>query len=166
MGTEVRYFRSQNYTAEEEISKDRALGGGTYVRVAFVHNQPERAEIFSRGQLEELVYYGHEPQDADFARAHYEEFGSIPITIYGLPARTAEGELQTLSGWNPSGELFHITKRLVDDQGEPIREEVRDASGALLGVRRFEYNGCELTRIVFTRADGAEIIELKDWFLE
>lgn len=162
MDTQFRYFRSQIYTENEEMSKDQALREGTYVRTAFTDNRPERAEIFNRSQLKALVYYGRNPQDAELARTHIEEYGSVPMTIYGPSSRTAEGELQTLSGWNLVGELFHFTKRLVDDRGEPLREEVFAANGALLGIRRFEYNGGELTRIVFTRADGAEIVELED----
>jgi len=162
MGTQIRYFRSQKYTVEQEMSEEEALREGTYVRTVFDNNQPYRAEIFNRGELKELIYYGRDPRDTDFVCRLIKEQGPIPVTIYGSPAPTAQGELQTLSGWNPLGELFHITTRLVDDRGEPLREEVFDASGALLGIRTFEYRQRALTRIIFTRADGAEIVELED----
>jgi hypothetical protein len=166
MSTHTRYFRSQKYTAEEEASESQALASGTYVRVAYLDHQPQYAEVFSRGELKEVVYYGHEPLDSDFARARFQEHGRIPVTIYGLPTRDANGEWQTFSGWNPKGALFHVTRRLVDDRGEPLQEEVRDGAGALLGVRRFEYHRGELSRVIFTRPDGAEIIELEDWSME
>jgi hypothetical protein len=51
---------------------------------------------------------------------------------------------------------------LVDDHKEPLREEIVDSQGALQGIRRFEYAGTHLARIIFARADRAEIVERED----
>jgi hypothetical protein len=162
MNSRVDYFRSQKYTTDEQISEVRALQIGTYVRAIFDDNGPERAEIFNEGQLKALVYYGRDPQDYNLARRHCEEYGLINMTICGPPLFTPEGTLQILSKWSPSCEPVQTIKQLIDDRGEPLREEVFDGGGAPQGVRRFEYDGTDLIRIVFTRADGAEIIELED----
>ena len=162
MSTGVRFFQSQNYTADQEIAETRALEKGSYVRVAFAGEQPERAELFMEGRLHSVIYYGRDPGDRDLARQHREHYGAVAMTIYDRPAPTGEGELQTLSEWNSAGELIQITRRLVDGTGNAQREEIVDSRGALRGVRQFEYEGTYLARVVFTRADGAEIIELDD----
>jgi hypothetical protein len=162
MDKEVRYFRSQTYLPEYEISEDLAGQRGTYLRVTFRDDEPERAKIVVKGELQELIYYGRDPRDASLVHQHREKYGAVPLTIYAPASRTAEGDLLTLSGWNPAGELFHITKRLVDKNGEPLREEIFDGDGTSRGVRHFIYGGGKLLRIVFTRSDGAEIIELED----
>jgi len=162
MSAKVRYFRSQNYRFDQEISEKHALEKGFYVRGTFIEEQPERAEIVIQGQLDSVVYYGRDTKDRDLVRQHRQQYGAVAMTIYDRPLLTPEGELQTLSEWNASGELIQITKRLVDDHKEPLREEIVDSQGALRGIRRFEYEGTYLARIIFTRADGAEIVELED----
>jgi hypothetical protein len=162
MSTAVRFFQSQSYTADQEIPEKRALEQGNYVRVAFAAEQPERAELVMAGRLHSVIYYGRHPGDRELAQQHREHYGPVAMTIYSRPAPTAEGELLTLSEWNPAGELIQITRRLVDGAGNAQREEIVDSAGALRGVRRFEYEGTYLARVVYTRADGAEIIELDD----
>jgi hypothetical protein len=162
MRSQVRYFRSQDYTVSAEMTEECALREGTYVRARFTGSLPERSEVIIKGQLRAVIYYGHDPKNGGLVRQHREEYGAVQMTIYGHPLLTPEDELQTLSEWNAAGELIQTTQRLVNNRGEPLREEIADRHGTPLGIRRFEYAGTDLVRIVFEGADGARIIELED----
>jgi len=162
MSTQVRYFRSQNYIPGEELPEDRALAGGFYVRAVFDGDTPLYAEVFARNTLQNVIHYGCDLSDPELLPSHRRRYGTAALTAYAPPVRAPEGELHTLKEWEAKSDLFFTTKRLVDPRGEPLREEIFDSQGAFRGVRRFEYEGAELTRIVFTRADGVEIVELED----
>jgi hypothetical protein len=162
MSSRVRYFHSQDYTASSEMPEEYALRDGTYVRAHFTGSLPEHAEIFVERQLCAVIYYGRDPGDGSLVRRHRQQYGALQMTIYGHPQSTPEGEIQTLSEWNPAGELIQTTRRLVNSRGEPLREEIVDNHGAPSGIRRFEYAGTDLVRIIFERADGERIVELED----
>ncbi len=68
--TNIKYFESQVFNEEEEISYSEALKRSLYVACHFVENTPDFAELIGHGKIDRVVYYNREWPNEGLLKTH------------------------------------------------------------------------------------------------
>jgi hypothetical protein len=156
----VRYFASQVYSAEDQITEEQAAAAGAFVRAHFVGERVDHAEIVAaRERLQYVVYY--RPQvSADVAQRHRERYGEVPFRVSLAPRADGARTMIEEYVYDRAGALIEREQTALDEQGRPSLQRFFDAEGRLHQTVEFEYatNG-ELAFVRTRNAAGAIVSE-------
>lgn len=152
---ETRYYDSQIFKPENELSADVVAERAHFVRAFVSHDTVERAEIVNDGKIKKVLYLREEWSPV-IAELHGELYETPPPFEVRTPDRNVDGMiLRDTYVCSPTGTLNEVQREISDLQGW-IREEQRlDSTGALLLVSTYEYNDeGEITTVTTRDATG------------
>ena len=162
MSGETRYFCSQIYTDDKEISEVQALETGSYVRAVFRGGNVDRAEVVMWKAIHHVVYYERTWPDTLLLAFHQSHYSGVPFKVSGSPVSVPGGTDFDVYEVEANGRLQRVIRRRLDRRGNPVTESFRGPEGADLGSFRYEYQAGELRRVVEVRPDGTERLEFEE----
>jgi hypothetical protein len=140
--TQNKYFDSQVFEQDSEITESEAKALGIYVR-AFIddHGHMHRAEVVRDHQVTEVVYHGVEGDlDTALREQHRAAYPGVPFQITGAPVATEQGQERRKERYDAGGTLTAVVIEVLDDRGELLTEFRRDPHGVLTSRTEYEYD--------------------------
>jgi hypothetical protein len=157
---EIRYYRSQVFTADDEMTPEQARSASGFVRAFAIDGKVVRAEIVSApDKIDYVAYYEVAPSE-NLIRQHRERYGARPFHI--SPPRRQENEYVVAETYeyNAHGELIEREQTYLDAKKWPRLQRRLAPNGDLLETVEYEYEADGNLAIVRTRAaDGTVLHE-------
>lgn len=115
MEEQLRYYESQQYVPEDQLTAEEALGRGSFVRAHVIADRVDHAEVVIASETSKVVYY-RERASAEIVEWHQHRYGQRPCEI--RTPRRSEGDLQIAEThlYNAAGTLTEIN-RLIEGAG-------------------------------------------------
>jgi hypothetical protein len=164
MQDQFRYFRSQVYTADQEISEAETRESGGYVAAVFSEDSPVYAEVRGGGGgVTKVVYYDRPAADAAHAEAHAAKYGGgTPFEVITQTLDEGGRRARDIYHYGGGGALAGIDREWLDERGEVTSEVHMDAGRRVVSRVEYEYgDDGALTRAQEFDADGTLIDEYK-----
>lgn len=140
--TQTKYFDSQVFEQDSEITESEAKARGIYVR-AFMdgHGSVYKAEVVHDHQVTEVVYQGVEGElDIALREQHRAAYPGVSFQMTGAPVATEQGQERRKERYDAGGTLTEVVIEVLDDRGELLTEFRRDPHGALTSRTEYEYD--------------------------
>lgn len=158
---ETRYYDSQVYLPENELSAADVSTRKSYVKAHFSNGAIERAEVVINGSLNRVVYY-RDVWSEVVGELHRELYDAVPYRV-SLPDRRENGadvrdvyicnkdgalveierSISSADGWiqqedrlRPDGSVMLTAEYAYNDEGEIVTVTTRDGSGKVLSVEK------------------------------
>lgn len=155
----VRYFRSQVFAEDEEMTEAEALGAGSYVAAHYLGSSPDYAEVHAGGRIE-VVYYERPLPHESLVEAHRAKYGNVPFKI--LTPMSAQGGRRGREVYHYGGDgvLWGVDEEQYDERGEMVLERHMDEERRLVGTVEYEYDeDGRLCRARELNPDGTVVYE-------
>lgn len=161
--TNVKYFESQVFSTEEEISYSEALNRSWYVACHYSDNTPNFAEVIGHGKVDKVIYYKRKWPDEDLLKQHLSQYKDYPFEVISLPMEIDGKHIRERFFCNSAGQLQAITQEHINYQGDLLREVRMDSQRKLYGSIEYEYDASgELSIVRELAPDGTVISEDDD----
>jgi hypothetical protein len=158
--TNVKYFESQVFSTEEEISYSEALNRSWYVACHYSDNTPDFAEVIGHGKVDNVVYYNRKWPDEDLLKQHLSQYKDCPFEVISLPIEIDGKQIREIFLCNSAGQLQAITEEHLNSEGDILRDIRMDSQRNLYGSIEYEYDASGEISIVRELApDGTVILE-------
>ena len=159
----VKYFPSQVFSEEEEISYAEALNRSYYVACHYSNDTPDFAELIGHGKLDRVVYYHRKWPDEGLLTQHLTRYKDCPFEVISSPIEIDGKRIHEKFFCNGAGQLqaiTQITEEHLNDGGVLEREIRMDAQRSLYGSIEYEYDASgEISIVREIAPDGTVILE-------
>ncbi len=144
--THLRYFDSQVFQPEAELSRAEAVQRGHYLACYYTEGedqtQPERAEVMRHTEtgvnIRRVIYYNRALPHTQVIYQHMARYPGLPFDIV-LPLTTTDDEtVRTDYHYAPTGHLRYTTTTRWN--ARHFLEIRRDPQGHLIGSLESEYD--------------------------
>jgi hypothetical protein len=156
-----KYFESQTFDLESELSQAEAIARGNYVLCYFnANNEPDYAELIEEEKIYRIVFYNRNWPNEELLKQQLMSAEKVPFEINLKSDLSKSGEIQKSYNFTPDGQLDLIIERHIDTHGDLQLEIYRDNSQNLLGKIEYEYSSTgDLASSREYAADGELISE-------
>lgn len=156
----IRFFRSQTFSVEAELTEAQAAELDAYVRAVFRDGRPTRAELIGGGALERVAYYECDWPSDRVRRVHRELYPGIGATIISAKRPVGDERYETTStDLDAALEIEGRWTRLCNGDDELLLEEHFAADGTLIEGMRYEWRRGDVERVWLRAADGNETLD-------
>jgi hypothetical protein len=150
-----RYFISQVYDEESEITEAEAFERACYVVCYFSEEKPEYAELIENGEIYRVIYYEkHWPHREDFIARQLSRKDKTPYEI-ALPSEYLDNEeISKYYCFKAEGEFDFILENHIDSNGNLLSEIHLDENHIAISSTDYEYD--ETGELLFIREYNVE----------
>lgn len=166
MMTSSRYFQSQVFDKESEMSHLEALKRGSHIECYFLNEKPSYAEFVEDERIYYVFYYNRRWPDRDLVNQHLSRY-DVPFEIVTPSLKNQDVNIVQHFAHKKTGELESITEKYLNDEDNYLREVSMDKDRNVIGILEYEYNAAgDLKYTRELRPDGAVISEYDCEYLE
>lgn len=137
MSEQTRYFRSQVFTTDEEISEKEALSSGIYIAAHYENGRLNFAEVHVEG-LHEVIYYEPLTATESLMHSHITKYGNVPFKVMRTISRDNGGKVREISHFDGTGKFLGVKREHLNQSGNPVLELHMGPARNL--VTRIEYD--------------------------
>jgi hypothetical protein len=157
-----KYFESQTFNSQSELSQAEAIARGNYVLCYFdANNEPDYAELVEDAEIYRIVFFNRNWPDKEILQKQLEATIKVPFEVNLKSNLSENGEIRKSYNFTPEGQLDLIVERHINLDGDLQSEFYRDEHQNLLGRIEYEYDQ-HTGDLAFSReyaADGGLISE-------
>lgn len=136
-----RYFTSQVYNKDSELSEAEALKRTGYVACYFSGNKPEYAELIEEGNVYRVIYYNQQfPLDKGILQKQQSRKNKAPFEIALSPEYIEGKEITKYYCFKAEGEFDFILEHHADSEGNLLLEIHRDENYVATSCMEYEYD--------------------------
>ena len=161
--TNVKYFESQVFKKEEEMSSSEALNRSWYVVCHYSDKNPDFAEIIGHGKVDKVVYYNRKWPDEDVLKKHLSQYKDCPFEIVSSSRKIDGKHIREIFFCNSAGQLEAITQEQMNAQGDLLMEVRMAPNRNLYGTIEYEYDVSGELSVVRERAPDGTVISEEDY---
>lgn len=141
--SQIRYFDSQVFDQDSEITQGEAELRGVYVR-AFTneHGSVYKAEVVRDREVAEVVYY-HDATDeheAELLPAHQAAYPGVPFQTVSRTVVKEGRRQQRKQRYDANATMTEVVIEVLDERGELLVEVRQNPDGAVTLRREYEYD--------------------------
>jgi hypothetical protein len=160
--TDVKYFESQVFSTEEEISYSEALSRSWYVACHYSDNTPDFAEVIGHGKVDNVVYYNRKWPDEVVLKKHLAQYKTCPFEVVSSAIEIDGRYIREIFFCNRAGQLEAITQEQINAQGDVLMEVRMDSNRNIYGTIEYEYDASGELSIVRERTPDGTVISEND----
>jgi hypothetical protein len=158
--TIIKYFESQVFGEDGEISYSEAVNRTWYVACYYLEGNPDFAEIIGNGKLERVVYYNRKWPDEFLLKNHLNRYNEFPFEVVSSLIEIDGKHVRDIFYCNSAGQLQAITEEHISYQGDPLMQVRMDSQRNIYGKIEYEYNPLgELSLVRELTQDGTVMSE-------
>ncbi|MDY6898168.1 MAG: hypothetical protein SWZ49_08820 [Cyanobacteriota bacterium] len=158
--TDIKYFESQVFSKEEEISHSEALNRSWYVVCHYTDNHPDFAEVIGHGKVDRVIYYNRNWPDEALLEKHLSRYENSPFEVITSSREIETKLIREIYFCNGIGKLQAITEEHFNHQWDLLIEVRMDANRNIYGTIEYVYNASgELAIVRECSPDGTAISE-------
>ncbi len=138
----IRYFASQVFDDQEQLSYPEALERSWYVACHFIDETPDFAEVIGNGKVDKVVYYNRNHPDEALVSEHISRYKDkdYPFEVITPDRKIQEEFIREIYFCNSAGELQSIVEEHSNLQGNLIMEVRMDSNKNPCGKIQYYYN--------------------------
>lgn len=139
---QIKYFDSQVFDADSELTQDEAEARGSYVR-AFLDEQASacKAEVVRDRGVAEVIYYGASSEhETELLPAHQAAYPGVPFQTVSRTVRNGDVWQQRKQRYDAHAALRETVIEILDERGQLLVEVRQDEEGMVTSRREYEYD--------------------------
>jgi hypothetical protein len=145
-----KYFDSQVFNEESEISETEALERDSYVVAYFRDNEPYYAEHVKEGNIQRVLHFVQHWPCEDILQKQISSNLEIPFEFILPPENIGAIEVRKYYFFNANGEFDFILEYHINTQGDLLLEVHKDESYNITGSTKYEYDDAgELLELIY-----------------
>ena len=157
-----KYFKSQTFDRESELSKTDAIARGNYVLCYFnSSNLPDYSELVEEEKVYRVIFYDRNWPDEEVLQKQVSSASKVPFEVVSEREISRNGEVIKSYSFTPEGKLDLIIEKHLNTNGDLELEIYKDENQAFLGSIEYQYDD-DTGDLIFSReyaADGKLISE-------